>query len=192
MSPQQSPAKQGLGCRCREGECLHLSGDATGPLQARQRCEAGLTLVELIVAFTILLVLSTMAVPLARYQVRRQKEKDLNADLHDMRKAIDRYKDQCDQGKIQSAGVDTYCYPLTLEVLVEGVKLQNTIASTSDTGKMRFLRRIPKDPMTGETDWGKRAMQDDPNSSAWGGQNVFDVYSKTTDKASDGTPYSEW
>jgi general secretion pathway protein G len=154
--------------------------------------QAGLTLVELIVAFTILLILSTMAVPLARYQVRRQKEKELLADLHDMRKAIDRYKDYCDQGKIQSAGVDTYCYPVTLESLVEGVKLQNTLASGSETGKMRFLRKIPKDPMTGETEWGKRAMQDEPDATAWGGQNVFDVYSKTADKASDGTSYSEW
>jgi general secretion pathway protein G len=154
--------------------------------------QAGLTLVELIVAFTILLVLSTMAVPLARYQVRRQKERELSADLHEMRNAIDRYKDYCDQGKIQSTGVDAYCYPATLESLVDGVKLQNTLSSGSQTGKMRFLRRVPKDPMTGDTDWGKRAMQDEPDSTAWGGQNVFDVYSKTVDKASDGTAYSEW
>lgn len=154
--------------------------------------EAGLTLVELIVAFTILLILSTMAVPLARYQVRRQKERDLSADLREMRNAIDRYKDNCDQGKIQSAGPDTYCYPATLESLVDGVKLQNTLSTGSETGKMRFLRRIPKDPMTGDTDWGKRAMQDAPDAGSWGGQDVFDVYSKTVDKASDGTAYSEW
>jgi general secretion pathway protein G len=148
--------------------------------------------VELIVAFTILLVLSTMAVPLARFQVRRQKEKDLRADLHEMRAAIDRYKDYCDQGKIQSTGLDTFCYPPTLDVLVTGVKLQNTISGANDTGKMRFLRRIPVDPMTGTKEWGMRAMQDEPDSTSWGGQNVFDVFTKSTDKASDGTPYSDW
>ena|SRR5438270_3680446 len=154
--------------------------------------EAGFTLVELIVAFTILLLLSTMAVPLDRYQVRRVKEHELRADLHDMRAAIDRYKDYCDQGKIQSTGLDTFCYPPTLEVLVEGAKMQNTIAGTGETGKMRFLRRIPKDPMTGTKDWGMRAMQDEPDSSSWGGQNVFDVFTKSMDKAADDTPYSEW
>jgi general secretion pathway protein G len=151
-----------------------------------------LTLVELIVAFTILLILSTMAVPLARYKVRRQKEQDLIADLREMKTAIDRYKDYCDQGKIQSAGLDTFCYPPKLEVLVDGVKMQNTLAGAGESGKMRFLRRIPKDPMTGTKDWGMRSMQDDPDSTTWGGQNVFDVFTKSLDKASDGTPYSEW
>ena len=159
---------------------------------ARRRAQAGLTLVELIVAFSILMILSTMAVPLARYQVRRQREKALLEDLVDMRKAIDRYKDMCDAGKVQPAGPDAYCYPPSLEALVDGVKLNNTLSSGKDTGKMRFLRRIPKDPMTGDKDWGKRSMQDEPTTDSWGGQNVFDVYSKTNDKASDGTPYSEW
>lgn len=158
----------------------------------RQKTQAGLTLVELIVAFTILLVLSTMALPMARQQIRREREKQLRDDLHDMRTAIDRYKDLCDQGKIQAASMDSFCYPPTLEILVDGVPLTNTIAGNGQTGKVRFLRRIPKDPMTGDTDWGKRSMQDDPTSTSWGGQNVFDVYSKTTDKASDGTAYSEW
>jgi general secretion pathway protein G len=154
--------------------------------------EGGFSLVELIVAFTILLILSSMAVPMARYQVRRQREKDLREDLQEMRHAIDRYKDMCDAGKIQSSGPDAYCYPPSLEVLVEGVKLSNTISGNNQTGKLRFLRRVPKDPMTGDTDWGKRSMQDEPTSNSWGGQNVFDVFSKTMDKASDGTPYSEW
>lgn len=158
----------------------------------RRKSQSGLTLVELIVAFSILLILTTMAVPTARYQVRRAREKALLQDLEEMRTAIDRYKDMCDGGKIQSAGPDAYCYPPTLEALVEGVKLNNTVAGNGQSGKVRFLRHIPKDPMTGETDWGKRAMQDEPTSDSWGGQNVFDVYSKTTDKASDGTPYSEW
>jgi general secretion pathway protein G len=161
-------------------------------LQRRRRTQSGLTLVELIVAFTILLILSTMALPMARYQVRRQREKELRADLHDMRAAIDRYKDLCDQGKIQSTNQDSYCYPATLESLVEGVQMTNTLAGNGQSTKIHLLRRIPKDPMTGDTDWGKRSMQDDPTSDSWGGQNVFNVYSKTLDKASDGTPYSEW
>lgn len=161
-------------------------------LARRHKSQAGLTLVELIVAFTILTVLASMAVPMARYQVRRQREKMLMRDLDEMRTAIDKYKDMCDANKIQSSGPDAYCYPPSLEVLVEGVKLNNTITTGKDTGKIRFLRRIPKDPMTGDTDWGKRSMQDEPEADSWGGQNVFDIYSKTMDKASDGTPYSEW
>ena len=158
----------------------------------RRKAQAGLTLVELIVAFSILMILTSMAVPMARYQVRRQRERLLFEDLTEMRKAIDKFKDMCDAGKVQASGPDAYCYPASLEILVDGVKLNNTLAGNNQSGKMRFLRRIPKDPMTGDTDWGKRSMQDEPTSSSWGGQNVFDVYSKTTDKASDGTPYSEW
>lgn len=170
---------------------LHIS-EYPG-LRRRRTKQAGLTLIELIVAFSILLILSTMAVPLARYQVRHQREKELLADLEDMRHGIDKYKDMCDQGKIQSASPEAYCYPPTLEVLVEGVKMANTITGAGQgSGKIRFLRRIPKDPMTGSTDWGKRSMQDEPDSSSWGGQNVFDVFSTTVDNASDGTPYSQW
>jgi general secretion pathway protein G len=159
----------------------------------RRRTQSGLTLVELIVAFSILLILTTMALPTARYQVRRYRERALMRDLEEMRSAIDRYKDMCDNNKIQSTNPDAYCYPPSLESLVDGVKLSNTIAGGSNqSGKIRFLRRIPKDPMTGDTDWGKRSMQDEPTSQSWGGQNLFDVYSKTADKSSDGTPYSEW
>jgi len=161
-------------------------------LERRRKSQAGLTLIELIVAFTILLILTTMAVPMTRYQIRRQRERDLLNDVREMRTAIDRYKDQCDDGKIQSTGPDTYCYPPTLEILVDGVQMNNKISGLGQSSKIRFLRKIPKDPMTGDTDWGKRSMQDEPTSTSWGGQNVFDVYSKTTDKASDGTPYSEW
>jgi general secretion pathway protein G len=161
-------------------------------IRRRRRKQAGLTLVELIVAFTILMILTTMALPLARYQVRRVREKELLRDLEEMRTAIDKFKDMCDAGKVQASGPDAYCYPQSLEILVDGVKLNNTISGNNQSGKMRFLRRIHKDPMTGDTDWGKRSMQDEPTSNSWGGQNVFDVYSKTNDKASDGTPYSEW
>jgi general secretion pathway protein G len=158
----------------------------------RRKAERGFSLVELVVAFSILMILSSMAVPLARYQVRRQREKDLREDLTEMRHAIDKYKDLCDGGKIQAANPDAYCYPPSLDVLVDGVKLSNTISGNGQTGKMRLLRRIPIDPFTRDKDWGKRAMQDEPTSDSWGGQNVFDVYTKTMDKAADGTPYSEW
>jgi general secretion pathway protein G len=161
-------------------------------LVPRRRSQTGFTLIELIVSFTILLVLSTMALPIARFQVRRSREKDLRYALLDMRKAIDKYKDMCDSGKI-TGKLDEYCYPPTLEVLVDGVKMNNVITGLGQgSGKVRFLRRIPKDPFTGDTDWGKRSMQDDPTSSSWGGQNVFDVYSKTNDRAPDGTAYAEW
>lgn len=169
-----------------------LDGKQSFGLQRRRRAQAGFTLIELIVAFTILLVLTSMAVPMTRYQIRRQREKALRDDLVEMRKAIDRYKDLCDDGKIQSTGNEAYCYPPTLEILVDGVQMNNKISGLGQSSKMHLLRRIPKDPMTGDTDWGKRSMQDEPTSNSWGGQNVFDVFSKTMDKASDGTPYSEW
>lgn len=165
---------------------------ALGGLERRRHQQSGLTLVELIVAFSILLILTTMAVPMARYRVRREREKELRLALHEMRTAIDKYKDLCDLGKVQAGSPEAYCYPASLDVLVNGVSLTNTVAGLNQSGKMRLLRRIPKDPMTGDTEWGKRAMQDEPTSSSWGGQNVFDVYSKTTDKTSDGTPYSDW
>jgi general secretion pathway protein G len=170
-----------------------LPGTERHPVaERRRRTQSGLTLVELIVAFTILLILSSMAVPMARYQVRREKEKELRTALREMRTAIDKYKDYCDSGKIQSTNMDSFCYPPSLELLVDGVKLSNTLTGNNDTGKMRFLRRIPKDPMTNTVDWGKRSMQDEPTSASWGGQNVFDVFTKSLDKDSDGNPYSEW
>ncbi len=153
--------------------------------------EAGFTLIELIVAFTILLALTAMAIPAARYQVRREREKQLRMALLDMRKAIDKYKDMVDQGKIRMEN-DTFGYPKSLQVLVEGAPVQGQLSGAGSTSKMRFLRRIPTDPMTGSKEWGLRSMQDDPTSSSWGGQDVFDVYTKTTEKGSDGTPYSEW
>ena len=169
-----------------------MTVSAVNGLERRRRRQSGLTLVELIVAFSILLILTSMAVPMARVRVRREREKELRQDLREMRDAINKYKDYCDAGKVQAGSQETYCYPATLEALVNGVPLMNNIAGLNQTGKMRFLRRIPKDPMTGDTDWGKRSMQDEPTSNSWGGQNVFDVYSKTMDKASDGTPYSDW
>ena len=152
----------------------------------RRRNQRGLTLVELIVAFTILLVLSTMAVPLARYKVRQEKERELQRALREIRTAIDKYKDDADAGKLGPQKIDSDNYPESLEVLVEGVK-----ASGAVDKKIHYLRRIPKDPMTNSTDWGKRSTRDDPKSQSWGGQNLFDVYTKSIEKARDGTPYNE-
>jgi general secretion pathway protein G len=151
---------------------------------------AGMTLVELIVAFTILMILTSMAVPLARSNVRRHQERDLRRSLEEIRAAIDKYKDAADAGKLgpDGIGIDTFGYPKTLESLVEGVKGTGQAADT----KLKFLRRIPIDPMTRTREWGFRSMQDDPKSTGWGGQNVFDVYTKSSGKAGDGTPYAEW
>ncbi len=148
---------------------------------------AGLTLVELIVAFTILTLLTTMAVPLTSYKVRRDKERDLRIALDTIHRAIDNYKDASSLGLIE-VKLDTEGYPESLDVLVDGVKL----VKDPNGKKIKFLRKIPKDPMTNTFDWGKRSMQDDPISQSWGGQNVFSVYTKSTEKARDGTPYSQW
>ena len=145
--------------------------------------EAGLTLVELIVTAAILAILASAAVPIARFQVKREKEHELRYDLWQLRKAIDDYKDAADRGAFQTK-VDTYNYPPDLQTLVDGVDVQGK--------KLKFLRRIPVDPMTGKDDWGERSMQDDPTSDSWGGQNVFDVFSKSQGTALDGTKYSDW
>ena len=152
----------------------------------RQR-QKGLTLVELIVAFTILSLLATMALPLARYKVRVQRERDLEYALRTIRNAIDKFKDDMDAGKIGPAKLDSDNYPESLQQLVDGIKAAGAVDK-----KVKYLRRIPKDPMTNSTEWGLRSTRDDPKSPSWGGQNVFDVYTKSTDKARDGTPYSEW
>lgn len=153
----------------------------------KRKRQRGLTLVELIVAFTIMLILTAMAVPLARSKVRAERERELRFALDDMRRAIDKYKDFADAGAFGPLKQGTNGYPETLDQLVEGVKL----AGPKDQ-KQRFLRRIPRDPFTGKTEWGMRSDQDDPKSTSWGGQNVFDVFSKTYEKAPDGTSYSEW
>jgi general secretion pathway protein G len=146
----------------------------------RQR---GFTLIELIVATTILIVLTGMAVPLAQIAYKREQERELRQDLWMLRDAIDRYKAAADLGGFQTK-VDSNNYPPDLDTLVKGV----------DTGgkKLKFLRRIPIDPMTGKDEWGLRSMQDDPTSDSWGEQNVFDVYSKSTGTALDGTKYKDW
>jgi general secretion pathway protein G len=153
----------------------------------RRRNQKGLTLIELIVAFTILLILTSMAVPLARAKVRAERERELRRDLDTMRHAIDLYKDLADAGAFGPLKVGTDGYPESLQQLVDGVKLTGP-----KDQKVYLLRRIPRDPFTGNADWGMRSDQDDPDSTSWGGQNVFDVYSKTYEKAPDGTPYSKY
>jgi general secretion pathway protein G len=153
----------------------------------RRKNQRGLTLVELIVACTIMLVLTTMATPLARSKVRAVRERDLRLALNELHRAIDKYKDYADLGYLGPQKLGTNNWPETLDVLVDGVKLPGP-----DGKKMRFLRRIPVDPFTGKAEWGMRSDQDDPKSQSWGGQCVFDVYSKTMEKAADGTAYSEW
>src|SRR5579863_808541 len=144
----------------------------------------GFTLLELIVAASILSILTLMALPLARVTIQREKEKELRRALWEMRDAIDRYKDAAEQGKFQTK-VDTQNYPPDLETLVKGV-------DTQAGKKIRFLRSIPIDPMTKSTEWGMRSMQDDPDSDSWGGQSVFDVYTKSQGTALDGTKYKDW
>jgi len=143
-------------------------------------------LIELIAAITILLVLTSMALPLARNEIIRKREMILHEELRTMREAIDRYKLASDQGQIPIK-VDSFGYPPDLQTLVDGVAVKGTAK-----GKYKFLRKIPIDPMTGTADWGFRAMQDDPDSKSWGGQNVFDVYSKSQGTALDGTQYADW
>ena len=154
---------------------------------SRVQGPAGLTLVELIVAVALLALLSTIALPLARVQLRRGQERELRQALREIRTAIDRYKEAADRGMIQ-VELGTEGYPKELGILVEGVKLAN-----SPEGKrLKLLRRIPKDPMTNSLDWGLRSYQDAPDSLSWGGQNIFDVYTQSQGVALDGTRYAEW
>lgn len=157
------------------------------PRRRRTRAiAAGMTLLELVIACAILLILATAVLPLARVAVKRRKETELRRDLREIKDAIDLYKNASDAGKIEvKAGTEGY--PVDLETLVNGVKL----AGAADK-RVHFLRKIPIDPMTGKKEWGLRSVQDDPDSTAWGGQDVFDVYSKSTGTALNGTKYSDW
>jgi general secretion pathway protein G len=143
----------------------------------------GLTLLELIVAITILMILTSAAIPIARVSIQRTKERELHRALWEMRDAIDRYKDAADRGAFQ-VKLGSEGYPPDLQTLVNGVDVAGK--------KVRFLRRIPTDPMTNSTDWGMRCMADDPDSTSWCGDNVFDVFTKDQGTALDGSKYSEW
>jgi general secretion pathway protein G len=144
---------------------------------------SGFTLIELIVATTILLILTSLALPMARITIKREKERELRRDLWEMRDAIDRYKDAADRGAFQMK-VGSDGYPPDLDTLVNGVSV--------NTKKLRFLRKIPIDPMTGNAEWGMHSMQDDPKSDSWDGNNVFDVFTKSQGTALDGTQYKDW
>jgi general secretion pathway protein G len=146
--------------------------------------QRGVTLLEMIVVITILLVLMGAAVPVVKISVKRAKETELRRDLWEMRGAIDRYKDAADKNAFQSK-LGSEGYPPDLDTLVNGVDV-------AGGKKIRFLRRVPVDPMTGNKDWGLRAMKDDPQSDSWGGENVFDVYTKSTGTALNGTKYKDW
>ena len=149
----------------------------------RRKQERGLTLVELIITIAILGILASAAAPMTMLVIKRQKERELRRELWEMREAIDHYKDVADSGGVMIK-VDSNGYPPDLETLVNGIDLQGK--------KVRFLRRIPVDPMTGKPEWGFRSMQDDPDSDSYGGHAVFDVHSKSHGTALDGTKYSSW
>ncbi|HKS81210.1 MAG TPA: type II secretion system protein [Candidatus Acidoferrales bacterium] len=174
-------SKTRINSRARYG-----SGSPRFKICGARRAEPGFTLLELIVACAILTVLATAALPLVKATIVRRHENELRYDLLEMRKAIDRYKDDADKGLIQiQAGTEGY--PPDLDTLVKGVQLAGTT-----NRRVRYLREIPTDPMTGRKDWGLRSVQDDSDSTMWGGQDVFDVYSKSTGTGSDGTAYSSW
>ena len=178
--------KSGVSSAARAGQKPGMQAGRPDPT----RREAGLTLIELIVAFGIMMILTTMSVPLVRSRLRRDRERELRHALEEMRKAIDKYKDAADKNMLAPTAMtpESFGYPLKLEDLVNGVK---GVGPSADV-KIKFLRRIPKDPMTNSFDWGKRAMQDDPHSGGGGAQNVYDVFTKSNDKGADGIPYSEW
>jgi general secretion pathway protein G len=150
----------------------------------------GYTFVELLIVVALLSILAAASMPLVRVTVRRQKEAELRYSLREVRTAIDRYKDAVDRGMIGGTSVrlGSEGYPPDLKTLVEGVQKTGDASGT----KLRFLRRIPLDPIMNSTDWGMRSYQDSPDSMSWGGQNLFDIYSKAPGKGLDGIPYRQW
>lgn len=180
---------------------MTVSGLATSELLRQRACpavaretrragERGFTFIELLVVSTLLIILAAAIAPMAKVTVQRQREAELRRALREMRTAIDKFKDAADAGLIGAfdlkAGAEGY--PADLEILVEGVSVVNDQSGR----KLKFLRRVPIDPMTNSTDWGKRSYQDKPDATSWGGQNVFDVYTKSKGKALDGTNYRDW
>ncbi|HVG86404.1 MAG TPA: type II secretion system protein [Vicinamibacterales bacterium] len=156
----------------------------------RLRPSEGYSFIELLVVTTIVLILASAVQPLARVTIQRQKESELRRALRDMRDAIDKFKDAADQGMIPTTELKAGSegYPPDLDTLVEGV----SVANDASGRKLKFLRRVPLDPMTGEAEWGLRAYQDKPDTTSWGGQNVFDVRSLSGGTALDGSKYKDW
>jgi general secretion pathway protein G len=159
-------------------------------LRAQRRRAAGYTFVEMLVVATILMILAAGIMPLARVTAQRSREAELRRALREMRTAIDKFKDAADTGQIGSLDikVGSENYPPDLQTLVDGVNAANDATGR----KLKFLRRIPTDPMTRNTEWGLRSYQDKPDSTRWGGQNVFDVYTTFEGKALDGSKYRDW
>jgi general secretion pathway protein G len=157
---------------------------------ASRPADSGFTFIELLVVTTLLLILASAVMPLARVTVQRQREIELHRSLREIRTAIDKYKDAVDNGLISSIDVKVGSegYPPDLDTLVEGV----TVANDASGRKLKFLRRVPLDPIRNSTEWGLRAYGDKPDSTSWGGSNVYDVYSKSEAKALDGTKYRDW
>jgi general secretion pathway protein G len=154
------------------------------------RAKGGYTFVELLIVVTILLILASAVLPLAQVTSQRQREAELRRDLREMRTAIDKFKDAVDAGQIPTTELtpDNQGYPPDLDKLVEGVAAANDASGL----KLKYLRRVPIDPMTNSTEWGLRSYQDKPDSTSWGGQNVFDVYTKSNGTGLDGTKYKDW
>jgi general secretion pathway protein G len=153
------------------------------------RSARGFTFIELVIVTGILMVLATVAMPLAQVTAQRQREAELRRSLREMRTAIDRFKDAVDNGQIATTELKpgSEGYPPDLETLVEGVPAANDASGR----KLKFLRRIPIDPMTND-EWGMRSYQDDADATSWGGQNVYDVYTTSGATALDGTKYRDW
>ena len=153
--------------------------------------ERGFTFVEMLVVVALVSILASAIMPLAKVTMQRQREVELRRALRDMRTAIDHYKDAVDQGQIPASRVrpGSEGYPPDLRILVVGVE---AAGQGTTERKLKFLRRIPIDPMTGEAEWGLRSYEDRPDSRTWGGQNVYDVYSKSEGTALDGTKYRDW
>jgi general secretion pathway protein G len=164
--------------------------ELTGTRRLRAASERGYTFVEMLVVATIVLLLASAIMPLAKVTKQRMREAELHRSLREMRTAIDKFKDAADTGQIGSLDikVGSENYPPDLETLVEGVAAANDATGR----KLKFLRRIPVDPMTHSQEWGMRSYQDKPDSTRWGGQNVFDVYTTFDGKALDGTKYRDW